>query len=86
MGQLALAPLGEPVDVSLELLLKKGEGGIAELTVIGARQPTGLQVGPQIVFGAVLETGDGWWAPAPASDCLAWPTRSRPWSGPSSVS
>lgn len=52
-------------DVSLELLLAKGEGGVAELTVIGARQPTGDQVGPQVLFGAVLNTGDGWWAPDP---------------------
>lgn len=52
-------------DVSLELLLDKGEGGVAELTVIGARQPTGDEVGPQIVFGAVLKTGDGYWAPDP---------------------
>ena len=68
-GNLAGQPEGllavPGTDVSLELLLKKGDGGIAELTVIGARQPTGLQVGPQIVFGAVLETGDGWWAPDP---------------------
>lgn len=52
-------------DVSLELLLEKGTGGVAELTVIGARRPTGDQVGPQILFGAVLETGDGWFAPDP---------------------
>ena len=52
-------------DVSLELLLAKGEGGVAELTVIGARQPTGAQVGPQVLFGAVLKTGDGWYAPDP---------------------
>ena len=52
-------------DVSLELLLAKGEAGVAELTVIGARQPTGDQQGPQILFGAVLNTGDGWWAPDP---------------------
>lgn len=52
-------------DLSLELLLAKGDGGVAELTVIGARQPTGNQVGPQVVFGAVLETGDGWFASDP---------------------
>jgi cytochrome c biogenesis protein len=52
-------------DVSLELLLAKGDGDIAELTVIGARQPVGDQVGPQILFGAVLNTGDGWFAPDP---------------------
>lgn len=52
-------------DVSLELLLAKGEGDIAELTVIGARRPTGDQRGPQIVFGAVLDTGDGYYAPDP---------------------
>ncbi|HKQ18060.1 MAG TPA: cytochrome c biogenesis protein ResB [Solirubrobacterales bacterium] len=52
-------------DVSLELLLAKGAGGVAELTVIGARAPTGNQVGPQIVFGAVLTTGDGYFAPDP---------------------
>ena len=52
-------------DLSLELLLAKGDGGVAELSVIGARQPTGNQVGPQIVFGAVLQTGDGWFAPDP---------------------
>ena len=52
-------------DVSLELLLGKGEGGVAELTMIGARRPTGDQVGPQIAFGAVLGTGDGYFAPDP---------------------
>jgi len=52
-------------DVSLELLLGKGDGGVAELTVIGARQPTGQQVGPQVAFGAVLRTGNGYWAPDP---------------------
>ena len=52
-------------DVSLELLLTKGEGSVAELTVIGARRPSADQSGPQIVFGAVLNTGDGYWAPDP---------------------
>ncbi len=52
-------------DVSIELLLAKADGGVAELTVIGARQPTGEQVGPQIAFGAVLRTGDGYFAPDP---------------------
>jgi cytochrome c biogenesis protein len=52
-------------DVSLELLLAKGDGGIAQLTVIGARMPTGDQEGPQIVFGAVLTTGEGYFAPEP---------------------
>ena len=68
-GNLAGQPEGllavPGTDVSLELLLNKGEGGVAELTVIGARQPTGLEVGPQVIFGAVLNTGDGWWAPDP---------------------
>ena len=68
-GNLAGKPEGllavPGTDVSLELLLAKGDGGIAELTVVGARQPTGLQVGPQVVFGAVLRTGDGYWAPDP---------------------
>lgn len=52
-------------DVLLDLLLAKGDGDIAELTVVGARQPTGEQAGPQIAFGAVLNTGDGYWAPDP---------------------
>lgn len=52
-------------DVSLELLLAKGDDGVAELTVVGARRPTGDQAGPQIVFGAVVKTGDGYWAPDP---------------------
>ena len=52
-------------DVSLELLLAKGAGGVAELTVIGARQPTESQTGPQIVFGTVLQTEDGYFAPDP---------------------
>jgi cytochrome c biogenesis protein len=52
-------------DVSLELLLTKGEGGVAELTVIGVRAPSGDQIGPQILFGAVLNTGDGYFAPDP---------------------
>ena len=52
-------------DVSLELILAKGEGGVAELTVIGVRRPTGADEGPEIVFGAVLRTGDGYRAPDP---------------------
>lgn len=52
-------------DVSLELILAKGEGGVAELTVIGVRPPTGADEGPEIVFGAVLRTGDGYHAPDP---------------------
>lgn len=52
-------------DVSLELLLRKDDAGMAELTVIGARQPSGDEVGPRIAFGAVLKTGDGYWAPDP---------------------
>ena len=68
-GNLAGQPEGllavPNTDVSLELLLAKGSDDIAELTVIGARPPTGAQVGPQILFGAVLKTGDGWWAPDP---------------------
>ena len=68
-GNLAGKPEGllavPGTDVSLELLLAKGDGGVAELTVIGARQPTGDQVGPQLIFGAVLNTGDGWYAPDP---------------------
>ena len=69
-GNLAGQPEGlvavPGTDVSLELLLAKGDDGVAELTVVGARQPTADQVGPQIVFGAVLKTGDGYWAPDPS--------------------
>ena len=68
-GNLAGKPEGllavPGTDVSLELILAKGAGDVAELTVIGARQPSWNQVGPQIVFGAVLQTGDGWFAPDP---------------------
>ena len=68
-GNLAGKPEGllavPGTDVSLDMILEKGDGGVAELTVIGARQPTGTQEGPQIVFGAVLTTGDGYWAPDP---------------------
>lgn len=68
-GNLAGRPEGlvavPGTDVSLELLLVKGAGGTAELTVIGARKPTGDQVGPQIVFGAVLKPGGGYLAPDP---------------------
>lgn len=68
-GNLAGKPEGllavPGTDVSIDLILAKGAGGIAELTVIGARQPTGHRQGPQIVFGAVLNTGDGYWAPDP---------------------
>ena len=66
-GNLAGKPEGllavPGTDVSLELLLAKGEGGVAELTVIGVRPPTGAQGQPQIAFGAVLNTGDGYYAP-----------------------
>ena len=44
-------------DISVELLLAKGAGGVAELTVIGVRPAPGA-AGPDILFGAVLETGD----------------------------
>lgn len=68
-GNLASQPEGlvavPGTDVSLELLLRKGDGGAAELTVIGARQPTRQQFGPQVAFGAVLRTGDGYWAADP---------------------
>lgn len=60
-GQLAGKPealLAVPgSDVSLELLLAKGAGGVAELTVIGVR-PTLGEPPPDILFGAVLQTGD----------------------------
>lgn len=50
-------------DVYLELLLAKGDGDVAELTVIGARPPAPGEEGPKILFGAVLRTGDGYFVP-----------------------
>ena len=68
-GQLAGQPEGlvrvPGTDVSIELLLAKGDGGVAELSVIGVRPETSHEPGPQIVFGAVLRTGDGYFAPDP---------------------
>lgn len=69
-GQLGGQPEGlVPVpgtDVSVELLLAKGAGNVAELTVIGVRRSVTPELGPQIVFGAVLQTGEGYVAPDPA--------------------
>lgn len=45
-------------DVSLELLLEKGSGGVAKLTVIGVRPAATPGDPPMILFGDVLETGD----------------------------
>ena len=53
-------------DASLELLLAKGAGNVAELTVIGVRPATTAGEPPSILFGAVLETGDGYRAGDPA--------------------
>lgn len=68
-GQLSGKPEGllrvPGTDVSLELLLAKGEGEIAELTVIGVRPPPSPEAGPEVAFGAVLRTGDGYFVPDP---------------------
>lgn len=53
-------------DVSLELLLGKGPGNVAELTVIGVRPPPRAGAAPVIAFGAVLQTGEGYRVPDPA--------------------
>lgn len=45
-------------DVSLELLLEKGSGGVAELTVIGVRPAGTSGTAPEILFGEILEPGD----------------------------
>ena len=50
-------------DLALELLLAKGSGGVAELTVVGVRPPATASDPPRIAFGAVLETGDGYQVP-----------------------
>ena len=50
-------------EVSLELLLEKGEQGIAELTVIGVRPARTAGAGPEILFGAVLRSGEGYFVP-----------------------
>ena len=69
-GQLSGKPEGllrvPGTDVSLELLLAKGEGGVAELTVIGVRPPPNPEAALEIAFGAVLRTGDGYFVPEPA--------------------
>lgn len=69
-GRLAGKPEGllrvPGTDVSLELLLAKGEGGVAELTVLGVRPPSTAGAGtaaPEILFGAVMRTGDGYLVP-----------------------
>ncbi len=68
-GQLSGKPEGllkvPGTDVSLELLLAKGEGGVAELSVIGVRPPPNAEAAPVIAFGAVLRTGDGYFVPGP---------------------
>ena len=68
-GQLAGTPEGllrvPGTDVSLELLLAKGDGDVAELTVVGVRPPATPGDGPQVAFGAVLRTGDGYFVPDP---------------------
>jgi len=68
-GQLSGKPEGllrvPATDISLELLLAKGDGGVAELTIIGVRPPTSDEAAPDIAFGAVLRTGDGYFVPDP---------------------
>lgn len=68
-GQLSGKPEGllrvPGTDISLELLLAKGEGEVAELTVVGMRSPPSAEAPPEIAFGAVLRTGDGYFAPDP---------------------
>ena len=68
-GQLDGKPEGllavPSTDVSLELILAKGQGGVAELTVIGVRPAATAGEPPSILFGAVLETGDGYLAEDP---------------------
>ena len=63
-AQLAGVPEGllrvPGTDISLELLLAKGEGGVAELTIVGVRPGTDPAAGPEIAFGALLRTGDGY--------------------------
>ncbi|MBI3745215.1 MAG: cytochrome c biogenesis protein ResB [Chloroflexi bacterium] len=66
-GQLGGKPEGRLAvpgsDTSLELLLAKGAGGVAQLTVIGVRPPVIASDPPEIVFGAVLGTGGGYRVP-----------------------
>lgn len=66
-GQLGGKPEGllavPGTDIALELLLAKGAGGVAELTVIGVHLPVTTSDPTQIAFGAVLETGDGYQVP-----------------------
>lgn len=48
-------------DVTLELLLRRGEGGIAQLDVVGLRpSPDGGDAGPTTAFAARLTTGQGY--------------------------
>lgn len=66
-GQLAGKPEGllriPGGDLSLELLLEKGDGDVAQLTVIGARPGARPGDPPVTEFGATLGTGDGYFVP-----------------------
>jgi cytochrome c biogenesis protein len=68
-GQLSGKPEGllrvPGTDVWIELLLAKGEGDVAELTVVGVRRSATPELGPEIAFGAVLRTGDGYFVDDP---------------------
>jgi len=68
-GQLSGKPEGllrvPGTDVSLELLLAKGDGDVAELTVVGVRARPTAEAGLEIVFGTLLRMGDGYFAPDP---------------------
>jgi cytochrome c biogenesis protein len=44
-------------DLALELLLAKGSGGVAELTVVGVRPPATASDPPRIAFGATEASG-----------------------------
>ncbi|MES2210012.1 MAG: cytochrome c biogenesis protein ResB [Chloroflexota bacterium] len=66
-GQLAGRPEGTlrvpGTEVALELLLKKGAQGVAELSVIGVRPSPNFDTAPVILFGVVLRPGDGYFVP-----------------------
>lgn len=47
-------------DVTLELLLRRGDGGVAILDVVGLRPAAGSAQAPTVLFAARLTTGEGY--------------------------
>ena len=52
-------------DDAVDLLLRRGEGDVAELLTIGLRPPTDPALAPTVLFQEILRTGEGYLATDP---------------------